>query len=138
LLVKFTYYARSLLGPSRGGSGKERAMYTVIRTYDLIPGMKEEFIQRVQKSLVPILYHVPGCRDYTLLEAGDNQVAVISTFTTFADAKASAQMTGDWLSEHTALFIEGYSKIAAGQVRVQSEPACLSPTSSEELLQGCF
>jgi Antibiotic biosynthesis monooxygenase len=113
-------------------------MYTVIRTYDLIPGMKEEFIQRVQKSLVPILYHVPGCRAYTLLEAGDNQVAVISAFTTFADAKASAQLTGDWLTEHTELFIEGYSKIAAGRVRVQSEPACLSQTSSEELLQGCF
>jgi hypothetical protein len=57
-----------LLKPSRGGSGKEQAMCTVIRTYDLIPGMKEEFIQRVQKSLVPILYHVPGWRAYTLLE----------------------------------------------------------------------
>jgi Antibiotic biosynthesis monooxygenase len=113
-------------------------MYTVIRTYDLIPGMKEEFIQRVQKSLVPILYHVPGCRVYTLLEAGDNKVAVISTFTTFADAKASTQLTGDWLREHTEFFIEAYSKLAAGQVRVQSESACLSPTDSEELLQGCF
>lgn len=113
-------------------------MYTVIRIYDLIPGVKEEFIQRVQKSLVPILYYVPGCRAYALLEAGDNQVAAISTFTTFADAKASAQLTGDWLTEQTELFIEGCSRVAAGQLRFQSEPACLSPTSSEELLQGCF
>jgi hypothetical protein len=65
-------------------------------------------------------------------------VAVISAFTTFPDAKASAQLTEECLAEHTELFIDGYSKIAAGQVRVQSKPAFLSPTSSEELLQGCF
>jgi hypothetical protein len=36
-------------------AGKEQAMYTVIRKYDLIPGTLEEFIKNVQKSLVPIL-----------------------------------------------------------------------------------
>ena len=43
-------------------------MYTVIRLYDLIPGTREEFIQRVQERLVPLLNHVPGFRAFTLME----------------------------------------------------------------------
>jgi len=94
-------------------------MYIVIRSYDLIPGMREEFIQRVQERLVPLLNHVPGFRAFTLLEAGDNNVIFISTFNKFADAKASARLTNDWHTEHLNVFIQAYTRLAAGQVRVQ-------------------
>jgi heme-degrading monooxygenase HmoA len=94
-------------------------MYIVIRSYDLIPGMREEFIQRVQERLVPLLNHVPGFRAFTLMEAGDNNVIFISTFNKFADAKASARLTNDWHTEHLNVFIQGYTRVAAGQVRVQ-------------------
>ena len=94
-------------------------MYIVIRSYDLIPGMREEFIQRVQERLVPLLNHVPGFRAFTLIEAGDNNVTFISTFNTFADAKASARLTNDWHDEHLNVFIQGYTRLAAGEVRVQ-------------------
>jgi heme-degrading monooxygenase HmoA len=113
-------------------------MYTVIRKYDLIPGTVEEFIQHVQKSLVPIINRVPGFRAYYLLEVGDNEVAAISIFDTLADAKASARQTAAWVAEHTELFFQGFSKPMAGPMRVQSEAACLPPASREELLQGCF
>ena len=96
-------------------------MYIVIRSYDLIPGMREEFIQRVQERLVPLLNHVPGFRAFTLIEAGDNNVTFISTFNTFADAKASARLTNDWHTEHLNVFLQGYTRIAAGQVRVQQD-----------------
>jgi hypothetical protein len=94
-------------------------MFTVIRLYNLIPGTRDEFIQRVQDRLVPLLNHVPGFRAFTLLEAGDNNVIFISTFNKFADAKASARLTNDWHSEHLNVFIQEYTRIAAGQVRVQ-------------------
>ena len=94
-------------------------MYIVIRSYDLIPGTREAFIQRVQERLVPLLNHVPGFRAFTLLEAGDNNVTFISTFNKFADAKASARLTNDWHTEHLNVFIQGYTRIAAGRVRVQ-------------------
>ncbi len=113
-------------------------MYTVIRKYNLIPGTVEEFAQHVQESLVPILNRVPGFRAYYLVEVGDNEVAAISVFDTLADAKASARQTAAWVAEHTELFFQGFSKPMAGQVRVISEPARLSLTSQEELLQGCF
>jgi heme-degrading monooxygenase HmoA len=93
-------------------------MYIVIRSYDLIAGTREEFIQRVQERLVPLLNHVPGFRAFTLLEAGDNNVTFISTFNKVADAKASARLTKDWHTEHLNVFIRGYTRIAAGQVRV--------------------
>ena len=94
-------------------------MYIVIRLYDLIPGTREEFIQRVLERLVPLLNHVPGFLAFTLLEAGDNNVTFISTFNKFADAKASARLTNDWHTEHLNVFIQEYTRIAAGEVRVQ-------------------
>ena len=94
-------------------------MYIVIRSYELMPGTREEFIQRVQERLVPLLNHVPGFRAFTLLEAGDNNVTFISTFHKFADAKASARLTNEWHSEHLNVFIQKYTRIAAGEVRVQ-------------------
>ena len=94
-------------------------MYTVIRSYDLIPGTREEFILRVQERLVPLLNHVPGFRAFTLMEAGDNNVTFISTFNKFADAKASARITNDWHTEHLNVFIREYTRMAAGEVRIQ-------------------
>jgi heme-degrading monooxygenase HmoA len=113
-------------------------MYTVIREYDLIPGTVEEFIQDVQKSLVPIINRVPGFREYSLVEVGDNEVVAISIFDTLADAKASARQTAIWVAEHTDLFFQGFSKPMAGQVRVHGGPASLSHNSEHELLQGVF
>ena len=94
-------------------------MYIVIRSYELIPGTREEFIKRVQERLVPLLNHVPGFRAFTLMEAGDNNVIFISTFNKFADAKASARLTQDWHTQHLNVFIQEYTRMAAGQVRVQ-------------------
>jgi heme-degrading monooxygenase HmoA len=94
-------------------------MYIVIRSYELMPGKREEFIHRVQERLVPLLNHVPGFRAFTLMEAGDNNVTFISTFTKFADAKASARLTEEWHTEHLNVFIQRYTRIAAGQVRVR-------------------
>ncbi len=62
-------------------------MYTVIRKYDLVPGSVEEFIQQVQKSLVPIINRVPGFREYSLVEVGENEVVAISIFDSLDDAK---------------------------------------------------
>ena len=94
-------------------------MYIVIRSYNLIPGKREEFIQRVQERLVPLLNHVPGFRAFTLMEQGDNNVVFISTFHKFADAKASARLTNDWHTEHLNVFIQEYTRIAAGEARIQ-------------------
>ena len=94
-------------------------MYIVIRSYDLIAGTREEFIQRVQERLIPLLNRVPGFRAFTLLESGDNNVTFISTFNKFADAKASARLTNDWHTEHLNVYIQWYTRIAAGHVKVQ-------------------
>jgi hypothetical protein len=113
-------------------------MYTVIRKYDLIPETVEEFIQNVQKSLVPILNQVPGFREYSLVEIGDNEVVAISIFDSFADAKASARQIAVWVAEHTDSFFQGFSKPMAGEVIVHSGPVYLPQTSQETLLQGVF
>ncbi len=94
-------------------------MYTVIRSYTLVAGTREAFIKRVQERLVPLLNHVPGFRAFTLMEEGDHNVTFISTFHTLADAKASARITRDWHAEHLNVFIQDYTRRAAGEVRIQ-------------------
>jgi len=113
-------------------------MYTVIRTYDLIPGTIEEFIKNVQKSLVPILNRVPGLREYSLVEVGDNEVVAISSFDSLADAKASARPIAVWVAEHTDVFFQGFSKPMAGEVIVHSGPVYPPRTNHEAPLQGVF
>jgi len=113
-------------------------MYAVIRKYTLLPRTVEEFIQQVQKGLVPIINRVPGFKAYYLVDIGDNEVAVISLFETLSDSKASAQKTMTWINEHTDLYFQGFSKPMAGLVRVQIDAAHLPLTSMEELLQGSF
>jgi heme-degrading monooxygenase HmoA len=113
-------------------------MYIVIRKYDLIPGTAEEFIQDVQKSLVPIIKRVPGLRDFSVIEVADNEVVAISIFDSLADAKVSARQTTTWVAEHTELFFQGFSKAMAGPVRVHSGLACLPEVNHEELLRGVF
>jgi hypothetical protein len=112
-------------------------MYTVMRKYGLTPGTKEKIIQDVQERLVPILIQVPGMKEYSLVEAGDNEVIISSTFNTFADARASARLTKDWIVEHAELFQE-VSTIVAGEVRVHSPSEPLPLTNEEELLRGVF
>ena len=113
-------------------------MYTVIRKYDLVPGTAEEFIQDVQKSLVPIIKRVPGLREYSVVEVADNEVVAISVFDSLADAKVSARQTAAWVAEHTELFFQGFSKAIKGPVRVRSGPTCLPQANHEELLRGAF
>jgi heme-degrading monooxygenase HmoA len=116
--------SRTLQGLSsdlfRDESRKVRMMYIVIRSYDLIAGKREECLQGVQERLIPLLNHVPGFRAFTLLEAGENNVTFISAFNTLADAKASARLTNDFHTEHLNVFIKGYTRIAAGEVRVRT------------------
>jgi len=111
-------------------------MYTVMRKYDLTPGTKEKMIQDIQERLIPILIRVPGLREYFLVEAGDNEVIITSSFNTFADAKESARLTMDWLAEHVEFF-QGVATIVAGEVRVYSQPEYL-PLHEEDLLRGVF
>jgi heme-degrading monooxygenase HmoA len=109
-------------------------MYTVIRKYNLIQGTKEELIQHVQEGLVPLLNRVPGFRAYLLVDAGDDEVAVVSTFDTLADAKAAARLTKEWVTEYAESFIQGSSKIAAGQVKVQQYQKMIANTQSNPFI----
>lgn len=113
-------------------------MYTVIRKYDIVPGSVEAFIKQVQKSLVPIVNRVPGFREYSLVEVGENEVVSIIMFESLDAAKVSAQLTAAWVTDHTELFFQGFSKAMAGKVRVYSGPVYLPKSNHEELLQGVF
>ncbi len=113
-------------------------MYTVIRKYDLVPGTVEEFIQDVQKSLVPIIKRMPGLKEFSVVEIEDNELVTISVFDSLTDAKVAAQQTAVWVAKHTEPFFQGFSRAMVGPVRVHSMPACQPQANHEELLRGVF
>ena len=76
-------------------------------------------------------------RAFTLVEVGDNNVTLISTFHTLADTQASSLLMRDWIVKN-ADFIQEVTQFSAGQLRVQNEPVRVSSTEYEELLQGTF
>ena len=113
-------------------------MYTVIRTYNIFPKTVEDFIQDVQENLLPILRQMLGFRAYDLVESEDNEVVIISTYDSIADAKVAARLTMDWVGKHPELYFQGFSKALAGEVRVHSGPIRQPQTSIQEHLQGVF
>ena len=113
-------------------------MYTVIRTYNIFPKTVEDFIQDVQENLLPILRQMSGFRAYDLVESEDNEVVVISTYDSLADAKVAARLTMDWVGKHPELYFQGFSKPLAGKVRVHSGPIRPPQTRGQEHLQGVF
>ncbi len=111
-------------------------MYTVIRTYHIIPGTVEELLRQVQHSLLPLLSRVPGFHAYYVMQVADSQVAAISLFERLADAKAAVAQVAAWMREYSPLFCRGSSEVLAGPVAASIEPACLSPPSQQEPLQA--
>ena len=59
--------------------GKETVMYKAVRTYTLLPGSSEEFLQRVQESFVPLISQLPGFIAYDTYRIGNDQVITIIT-----------------------------------------------------------
>ena len=106
-------------------------MYTVIYKYDLYPETKEVLIQEARVGLIPLLNEIPGFRVIEFLEVDDNEVVVISSFNTLADAKASARLTGKWFNGHVEEYIKGFAKLAEGTVIEQA-------TNNGDLLRGVF
>jgi hypothetical protein len=113
-------------------------MYTMIRTYNIFPKTVEDFIQDVQENLLPILRQMSGFRAYDLVESEDNEVVIISTYDSLADAKVAARLTMDWVGKHPELYFQGFSKPLAGEVRVHSGPIRPPQTRGQEHLQGVF
>ena len=81
---------------------------------------------------------MPGFRAYDLVESEDNEVVVISTYDSLADAKVAARLTMDWVGKHPELYFQGFSKPLAGEVRVHSRPIRPPQTRGQEHLQGVF
>jgi hypothetical protein len=131
------------MGSKRMPCKERKAMYTMIRKYDIIPGTGREVMRQVQIPLRPVLSRMPGLKAYYLVEVADNQVAAISIFETQADAKAAERLAAAWIAQQGSSFFRGSSEVMAGLTSAFIEPADgRVPTQitaeQEELLRGCF
>jgi heme-degrading monooxygenase HmoA len=94
-------------------------MYTLIRSYELAPEMREDFMQRMRERLLPSLSQVEGFIAFMLLQTGENEVLSLTTFQTFSAARASSPLTKKWHREQANLPLIQSHKLVVGQVQVR-------------------
>ena len=95
-------------------------MYIAIRKYYIIPGMIDEWMQRVQEGFVPIISHVPGFVAYYVLEVRNDEAITVSIFDTQAGADESVRQAAEWVAHNLASLNQGLPEITLGQARIQS------------------
>jgi len=97
-------------------------MYKAVRTYTLLPGSSEEFLQRVQESFVPLISQLPGFIAYDTYRIGNDQVITISTFDTRAGAEESVLLALRWVQENSVELMQGLPRLIVGQMPTTSKP----------------
>ena len=98
-------------------------MYRAVRTYTFLPGSREEFLQRVYESFVPLISQLPGFIAYTTKRIGNDLVVTISTFDTRTGAEESILFALRWVQEHCVELMQGLPTLTMDQGPASSVPA---------------
>lgn len=98
-------------------------MYKAVRTYTLLPGTREEFLQRVEESFRPLISQLPGFIAYDAHPIANDRVLTISTFDTRAHAEESILLALRWVQEHTLELMQGLPILTMDQVSAAEEAA---------------
>lgn len=104
-------------------------MYIAVRTYYIIPGAVDEWIQRVQSGFVPIISQVPDFIAYYALQVRHDEAVTVSIFETQAGAEESVRQAAEWVAKHLASLNQGLPEITVGHVRVHCGPVSLPMNS---------
>jgi hypothetical protein len=96
--------------------GKKTMMYKAVRTYTLLPGSSEEFLQRVQEGFVPLMSQQVGFISYDARSLGNDQVITISTFDTRNGAEESMLRALLWIQENCTELLQGLPLLTMSQV----------------------
>ncbi len=108
-------------------------MYKAVRTYTLLPGTREEFLQRVQESFIPLISQLPGFIAYDTHRFGNDRVITISTFDTRAQAEESILLALRWVQENTLELMQGLPVLTMAQMSAASEPARFPDTHTRHV-----
>ena len=98
-------------------------MYRAVRKYTLLPGTREEFLQRVHERFVPLISQLPGFITYEAWPVGPDQVVTSSIFGTRAQAEESILRALRWVQENVIELMQGLPTLTMDQVPASSIPA---------------
>lgn len=91
-------------------------MFQAMRTYTLLSGSTETFLQRVQESFVPLIRQLPGFIAYDARSVGTDLVRTTGTFQTRAGAESSVLLALRWVQEHSPELISKLPILHVDQV----------------------
>ena len=96
-----------------------RGRYTAVRTY-AISGQPGD-AQKALKGLLPSIEKTPGFVDYTVVDAGHDELVTVSTFSNEKASAAAAKLESDWIAKHASKMLPKRPAVAKGEVVVFSD-----------------
>jgi hypothetical protein len=98
-------------------------MHATIRRYEGVDAARtNEFVGKVNETLLPQLRNLPGFVDYYLIEAGNGVLSSLGVFETSDQAEDSSKLVAKWISdEHFSAVIPSAPKITSGKVVARND-----------------
>jgi hypothetical protein len=72
--------------------------------------------RRVEVGFVPLLRELPGFRNYSLLDGGQDTLMSIRVFDSADEALASNEVAAEWMRDNALEFVKGMPEVMAGNV----------------------
>ncbi len=108
-------------------------MYKAVRRYILLPETREEFLQRVRESFMPLISQLPGFIGYDTYRMGNDRVITVSTFETRAQAEESMLLALRWAQDDTLELIQGLPAFVIYQMPTAKTPSRFHDTHTRHL-----
>jgi hypothetical protein len=79
-------------------------MFTVVREYRMAAGSVDDLMHKVDVGLADVFADQEGFLSYEVLDAGDNRIVSITTFTDRPSAQNSSMLAADFIRDELAEF----------------------------------
>jgi hypothetical protein len=79
-------------------------MFTVVREYRMATGSVDDLMHKVDVGLADVFADQEGFLGYEVLDAGDNHIVSITTFTDQSSAQNSSMLAADFVRDELSEF----------------------------------
>ena len=94
-------------------------MYASIRKAQVIPGVKEQFVQQVREGFLPMMRELPGFLTYYLVDTGPESYASVTLFADKAGAEEAGKRAAEWSQTNMAPLMAAPLDVLVGEVVVK-------------------
>jgi len=91
-------------------------MYLTVRKYRKVEGDRNQVIESVNKSFLPMISKIDGFVDYYCFFADDGSLLSVSVFRDAKGAEESVRTAGKFVDQNLAKLMPGKPEVMSGEV----------------------